>query len=122
MVFERQEGRKRRPNGDAAAYLADLLEALVGQCNAGLASGEQLSRGCRRVDQSERVDDGTARQVSGLVSAHAVCDGPKPDLGTHQVGIFVALAHISDVGGGPGIVTRGDKAPHDLNPAARRQF
>ena len=58
--------------------------------------------------RSQRRDHGLAREVAGLVAAHAVGDRPDAGFRAHQIAVLVALAHLADMGRGAGIEHRSD--------------
>src|SRR5690242_17257875 len=46
-------------------------------------------------DGRERLHDHVARNVTGVVAAHAIRDDPEAEIGTFEHGVFVVSPHVS---------------------------
>ena len=87
----------RRPHPRTARLGARRFENdVVGTLDCDLQP-VRLERGQAAGCRAQCLDGETARQIAGVVAAHAVGHDQKADLGVDTDRIFVALAHLADV-------------------------
>ncbi len=89
---------QRRTQNGSVAGARHRTQVEVDPDDSRFELGKKLGgRGARR-ERLQRRHDGSARDVSPAMAAHAVGDRPEADVGAREHTVFVQVAHQSDVG------------------------
>ncbi len=84
MFIANEQDSGRGADDGAPALAAQRQDLLVGIEQLVFTLGQQIGRGRRSADRIERLHYDLARDIAGLVTAHAVGNRPQSHIGANQ--------------------------------------